>query len=392
MKYNICKPVPGLLEDKFLSNYMYADVIFSPYCGKREMIGIFDEYARVFRVSGADWLDEVKETVFSDIVSCTCTKTDFNRVIRLSELFHGRISDLERYVLTQKSAAVITKAELLEQYGRTTFESTLQILRSKAYGGQVDCISLVGFLEYNGFLTEPDRASAEKRIRAAASWNDLFATLMGAVYLDDKPFYHGKLLAVLGSSASPDLPDYLKNELGIGADALPDPVASSLERAICRGIYEPSKLNRDVVKIMRSAVLSDKGKCDLIKSARENTCFPSEIPLGVTRSSDIRPVYEVFADPPCQRKDEYSAITANLSTVDMRATSSYKPLLFVCSDELVLSFYRNAILSSLQGAPAVRIGFHEGGDCDLSHSSENVFISALEKTGDRNTVIIFDNC
>ena len=233
---------------------------------------------------------------------------------------------------------------------------------------------------------------ADKRLSTAASWNHFFATLMGCQWSSSKNFYNRKLCALFNSPSSESILEYLKSTLKIPSDLESDKIALALEYAFCQGAFQSCKVNFDVMKLMSSSVINENAKAKLIKAAKGKDFFSSEIPLNVTKDSEITFDPSKFPITSDVRQAEIEQICSNLTMIDLRDTSVYKPLLFVCEDELVLDYYRESIKNAFSGSAIAHIFLHEGDKCNLSHSNDNIFISSMDKHGEKNVVLLLDHC
>ncbi len=383
---------PAFLRNAFLNHYLFADVLFTAYCTPEEMRYIYDRYAAVFGVHNRIWLDEIWNIISSDLFSLADNAVDFNRLMRLSKQYPDRISDTENYVLSQKVFAIQSKTELLPTQEDASLDTVLGMLVKKASGGHTHCTALLAFLEYHGILVQENRAVAEKRIRIAACWNHILAILMGARYSDSPAAFHSKLCTLLGASSSKTVRLYLKDELEIPDDTKQDKITLALDYAFCQGVLQPDKAHPDVMRIIGSTVLGENSKYELIRSLKNAESLSLSLPLGVTQDTEIRFNATAFDTSAEERQAETEHIHANLSMLDLRDTALYKPLLFVCNDEFVLDYYREAIRSAFAGAPVSYVRPQEGDACNLSRSTENLFIAAMQKHGDRNVVVVIDHC
>ena len=296
------------------------------------------------------------------------------------------------YVLSHKAFAIRGKTELLPTQDDVPFDMILGLLAQKAAGGNTNCTALLAFLEYHGILVRKNRAMAEKRIKIAASWNHVFALLMGARYADAPAVFHSKLRTVLRAPSSEPVWLYLKDELGIPDDTKHDKIASALEHAFCRGMLQPEKAHPDIMKIIGSTALRERSKCSLIKSLSGESSLSYGIPLGITGDTELRFDATAFDTPADKRQAETEQIRSNLSMLDLRDTTLYKPLLLVCSDEFVLDYYREAIRNAFADAPVTYARLQQGDACTLSRTTENLFIAAMQKHGDKNVVVVIDHC
>ncbi len=380
------------LRGAFLTDYLFADVLFSQYCTASEMRVIYDEYASVFRIRDRKWLDTMWQIISSDLFALSDNRCDFERLVRLSKQFPDSITDDESFVILKKSRAVKLKSEIMPDGEEATSDDVVRRILQRADGCSTNCLSLIGFLAYHGFFMSRNREIAEADIATAASWNDLFSILMGAEYTDRPQFYHRKLAAVLRDHFYDETRRYFMEDMNIPDGIKPDLVASGLESMLCADIYDRGSIEPDIINIMHSKVLSKEAKHALIRSKHGSKDGFPNIPLNISGASDMSPLIDTFSDTSEMRRTEFDQIRSNLSMTALRATSSYKPLLLVCRDDLVLEFYLKKLRECFAGSPIVQISLNEGEGCDLSASNDNIFISAMNSTHDKNTVLIIDHC
>lgn len=380
---------PAYLKDDFLSNYLFADVLFSQYCTSNEMKAIFDKYASVFYIYDEEWLEDIWSIVSSDLFSLASNGTNFYRLVRLAKHFPENISPMEEYVLSQKARAIKIKSDILGN-SEASFDALLCTLESKANGGDTDCIALFAFLEINGIFVRKNSKRAEKRLWVAATWNNLFAILMGCHYAKSPNCYYQKLCAKLSTTSGEAAWQYLKDAMKISSSVTTDEIGQALERTFSRGILSSCRVDHTVMKLIRSSVLDDVAKATLIKKGKD--ALPSQIPLNVTKNSELKFDSSALSKASDARQAELEQIYSNLSMIDLRDTSVYKPLLLVCEDELVLDYYKEAIKKSFFEAPVVHVSLREDDKYSLCHSNANVFITSMEKHGEKNVVMLLDNC
>ena len=143
---------PAYLRGAFLTNYLFADVLFSQYCTQDELRDIYDKYAKAFCICNQEWLNDIQNIVSSDLFNLADNTSDFNRLVRLAKQYPHKISPLESHVLSQKATAIQIKSDILLTNDDASFDTILRILERKANSGDTDCIALFGFLEHHGIL------------------------------------------------------------------------------------------------------------------------------------------------------------------------------------------------------------------------------------------------
>ncbi len=383
---------PAYLREAFLSEFFLADVLFTRFCTPEEMRAVFDRYAEVFRIRDADWLEEIWRTVSSDLFALADNAADFNRLLRLGKHYPDRLTATEHFILSQKAPAIRIRSEILRPCGEDTgFRTALSHLDRRASGGDVHSLSLLAFLQYNGFLLRKNRVFAAEKIKRAASWNHLFAVLMGLDLPGIAPIYRAKLCALFRNASDESTLGYLSDEYGIPEEAAPDKLALALEYAFARGTCKRDCLSPDLLKVMSSTVLDESTKCRLLRESDDSNRLTAELPLGIDRVTVLAPHTEVFGSDARERAEEFDRIRRNLSMLDLRGCSCYKPLLLVCENDLVLDFYRQALTRCFAGAPLSRIDLSEGEPDLRYHAGDNRLISAMNKLRDRNSVLLLEH-
>lgn len=342
---------PTLLKESFLSNYFFADVMFSRFLATDGARIIFDRYADISGVKDEKWLNTMWDIISSDLFTKADTSSSFNTLLRLSCLFPDRFSENEQYILSLKSSAMQIKETILPSGDNITLDTTKSTIESKAQGGDTDCLALLAFLKYHGFFFAKDQESALKHIKTGACWNHFFCLLMGAQYDPNPHFYHEVIVAILSAPSQLETLNYLREGLNISADTKPYKPSVELEKAFHRGAFQRYKLCPDILKMISSSVLTEQTKCSIIKSANGKDMAHPDIPLNISKASELSydlSKFRLFSE---SRSSECDKIIANLSVSDIRASSVYKPLLIVCQDKAAFDLYHIAISDCFKDNP-----------------------------------------
>lgn len=125
---------PTLLKESFLSNYFFADVMFSRFLATDGARIIFDRYADISGVKDEKWLNTMWDIISSDLFAKADTSSSFNTLLRLSCLFPDRFSENEQYILSLKSSAMQIKETILPSGDNITLDTTKSTIESKAQG------------------------------------------------------------------------------------------------------------------------------------------------------------------------------------------------------------------------------------------------------------------
>lgn len=383
---------PTLLKESFLSNYFFADVMFSRFLATDGARIIFDRYADISGVKDEKWLNTMWDIISSDLFAKADTSSNFNTLLRLSCLFPDRFSENEQYILSLKSSAMQIKETILPSGDNITLDTTKSTIESKAQGGDTDCLALLAFLKYHGFFFAKDQESALKHIKTGACWNHFFCLLMGAQYDPNPHFYHEVIVAILSAPSQLETLNYLREGLNISADTKPYKPSVELEKAFHRGAFQRYKLCPDILKMISSSVLTEQTKCSIIKSANGKDMAHPDIPLNISKASELSydlSKFRLFSE---SRSSECDKIIANLSVSDIRASSVYKPLLIVCQDKAAFDLYHIAISDCFKDSPFTILNFAAISDPSFAPCKDNIFISVLDKLQDKNAVVLLEHC
>lgn len=383
---------PTFLKEMFLSCYLFADVMLSRFLAPDKAKNIYDQYAITFGITETKWLDDLWNIISSDLFQKADNSSNFNTLSRLSILYPDSFSADEMYVISIKAKAMRTKEEIVPYSQNITLNATMSTIESKAHGGDADCLALLAFLEYNGFIFKKSINEALYKIRLGANWNHFFCTLMGAQYENESLHYHKIMRAILSEPSQTDSLNYLSIFLNISPNTEPSKLSLELEQAFHRGALQRYKLNSDIQKIMASAVLNAQGKCAILRNTTRNDQFHSEIPLEIDSSTSLTYDLSKFDIFSASRLDEYNRVTSSICISDIRASSAFKPLLVVCRDKSVFKLYHYAFSKCFGENPFAVIDFATIGNPSFMPSKDNTLISAMDKLRNRNAVLLLEHC
>lgn len=383
---------PAFLKETFLSTYLFADVLFSRFLKPEGTRIIYERHAEIFCIEEQIWLNRMWDIISSPLFAKADTSSDFNALMRLSQMYPDKFSSDALYILSLKSVAMRVKEEILTTGQNLTLNATKSIIEARSRGGDTDCMALMSFLEYHGFFFAQDCEQAMKHIHDSACWNHLFGALMGAKFAKDPRPYHEILCAILADPSKVETFEYLHSALNISPDTKPGKIASELETAFHQGAFQRCKLYPDMLKMMASCVLSENSKCKIIKHSKDKDAFCSEIPLDIDRATELTIDMSGFQILSEARADEYERIASNLAIADIRASSTYRPLLIVCQDRAAFDLYHVSISMCFGNSPFAALNFAIIGKPSFAPHKENTLISAMEKLRDRNSVLLLEHC
>lgn len=385
-------PAPAFLREAFLSTYLFADVFLSRFLQPEGARIIYDRHAEIFCIEEPIWLNKMWDIISSPLFAKAGTSSEFNALVRLSKMYPDKFSSGALYILSLKSVAMQVKEEILTTGQNLTLNATKSIIEAKSRGGDTDCMALMSFLEYHGFFFNQDHKQAMKHMHDCACWNHLFGALMGAKFEKDPLPYHEILCAILADPSKVETLEYLRPVLNISPNTRPGKIASELETAFHRGAFQSCKLYPDMLKMMASCVLNENSKCKIIKHSKSKDAAPLEIPLDIDKATELTMDMSGFHILSEARADEYERISSNLAISDIRASSTYRPLLIVCQDKATFDLYHAAISMCFGNSPFSVLNFAAIGKPSFAQHKENTLITVMEKLRDRNSVLLLEHC
>lgn len=382
--------IPEYLKSVFVRQYLLLDTVFGEYMSEDERIRAFDDYATVFGIDEMDWLNKTHGAISSRLVSSARTLPEYNMLARAVEFFPSRFDDDTVRVIRHKQDAVQTKHELFATGSEGNLEGTLARLESRANSGDADCMALMAYLELCGILIPENKRGALARIRDAARCNHLFALLMGLSRGEETEEYASILRAVLEGSSQTASYKYLETLYTLPT-VEPSGVARALEKRYDLGISKRGKLNEDILKVLRSAVLTEESKIKLL-SLGEKEINLEAFPLDIDRCQTARVPTRLSLAGLIDRRAEKRAILATLSLYNRRDVVRYRPLLLTSADDYVLSAYKASLVKAFSGSSVVTVDMASCSGFPCLPTKENPIINELNRSGNSGTVVILENC
>lgn len=383
---------PAFLKETFLSTYLFADVLFSRFLHPEGARIIYEKHAEMFCIEEPDWLDRMWGIISAPLFVKADTSSSFNTLVRLSQMYPEHFSTDALYILSLKSIAMQIKEEILTTGQNITLNATKSIIEGRSNGGDTDCMALMAFLEYYGFFFDRDHKQAMEHIHDCTCWNHLFGTLMGIKFAQEPLPYQETLCAILADPSKAEALEYLRSALNISTDTQASTISEELETSFHQGAFQRCKLYPDMLKMMSSCVLSEKAKCKIIKHSKSKDASHPELPLDIDKATELTVDMSGFQILSEARADEYEKIFSNLAICDIRASSTYRPLLIVCQDKATFDLYHAALSMCFKNCPFSTLNFAAIEKPSFAPHKENTLISAMDKLQDRNPVLLLEHC
>ncbi len=386
--------------EPFLSQYYFITGICKDFLGENERKTVYSLLSKVFCLPECKELNEYFTLSESDEFIDVTDKTSYERFCRTIDfaLKSGQdinLTEMDRTVLSCKSAAVKMRKNIFENLTKLTRESLVSILLDKAMTGDTDAMAAMGFMEYNGICMCKDRENAVKRIRLCARWNHLFANLLGICCDgENKAEYFNNLYTVMNTEDRRRRFEKICAYSGYNGILCEKPEVRILEKAFGIGIIKRNVFERAVEKIVYSPVLSMEDKEALFLSGnKEVPALLADIPVDMVWEAreNIKLDRECGSSLVLVREGEQRRILQSLSIAVGCPENVYKPLLVVSSDAYVCDMYEEMIRKALCGAAFVDIDASTVSEADFSPSKDNVFLRGLTKTKTMNTVFVIHN-
>ena len=384
------------LIEPFLSSFYLAEAICRHFISDTERAEMFLELAGVFCIPDdclAEYYRASNESYYRNIVNLA----DYNKFCRTIEFLKisGKeieCSDTDRLILAQKCNAMKAKHEILPNDANLTRTSLYLTLSDLAERGNVNALSLLAFLEYNGICLSEDKPGALAKIRKAARWNDLFACLMGICYdIERTDRYESTLNAVLTLSGRRSAYESVRTHHFLTEAPERNPEAELLEKAFGIGTVERNLYNRYYADLLGSEIVSYEDKKKLVHSEVQDSLI-SRIPFGASFKQKPRFDRTAADSVPLQREQELRGILRHITVESAGPGGVSKPLMIASSSDFVVGMYRDML----------RVGFGDGGAVeidarilnvhDLDSTVDNVFLRGISRTGSARTVFIIHGC
>lgn len=382
---------PEYLKSVFLRQFNLLDALFGGYMNSEMHFGCYCDYAAICGIGDGEWLDSVYAALNSELIRGALTLAEFNVLARAVEFFPDRFSSDLVELVSYRKGAMAKKHELLGAGDTETFENTVTMLEYAAGAGDTDCIALLAYLTYKGHLLRRNTERAGEILSEAAFWNHPFALLMCEGYRRDDAIFSSILKTVLIGTSQHAAWEYVESYYSLPEDTPTDKVAEALEKRFALKLSEREKVNGDILKVVRSTVITETSKVKLISTlAREIKV--DHLPIDIDRRGALKIPTGIAARRLSAREDESRAILSNLSLYSLRRSLEYRPLLLSSEDGYVLEGYKEALLSAFDGFSVVTVDLAGCSDIRFTPTRDNPIVNEMNKQGCADAVVLLENC
>lgn len=382
------------LTEEFLTCYWLVVSVcegsFDAACRR----AVYDKLAAIYCLPGKDngYFQALETAPF-----CSVTDTAaYEQLCRMMEYAEksGRpvaVSDTDRLLLGRMRIALQKKSAIIPTVGRLTDAALTETLIRAARNGQIDAMTVLSFLEYEGILPGADRDRAVRRMRLCASWNDLFGLLF-CLSRDD--LYHGErkaaLRVLLSHSALESAEPYLTKKLHLDREAGDETVPRLLEKAFGLGTVKREKYDPEFAAVAFSGVITAEDKKNLLLSTHRQA-LPA-LPFTMKRGGHIAFSADGAAWLPSTRREESAQIMRSLAVAVRCPDAVYRPLLLAVGDGFVGDMYEKAIRACLPDAAVCNVDAAMLSPEDLAPTWQNIFLRHLCATEKADTVFFVRHC
>ncbi len=424
-KANTRITIPEELRNAFLSHYFFMDALFGAFMTEQDKYTAYMDMAEIFCLSDDARLEDFYTVIQSDLFSQAHTYDDFCYLSRTMQLMPHSFTPDEQYILAQKSTGFARYRRIFNNAYFPTQSAGLHALEQAAKQGNTYASALLAFFSYTGICLPLSEGRAMHQAKKLSRWNDMFGILMWLHYTDvnaDKQspeesqriteYLLSMLVASLGNASEQEMLTYLTGYYGYAVmtdeeDAkedvdreLPAITPHKLSKALA-SVLDGRTLSEDtmhpaLLKVLRSPVLSDLAKQNIILSYREGQPL-DVLPLNIRRVSQLAPVTSWETHEPISRPEEQRKLLANLSTIDARRHHAYRPLLLVCRDPYVLESYTRMLEQVIQTSTAqtiatAHIDLGVPSHLSLLTGQDKSMSHLLDKLKDACPVLFLKNC
>lgn len=381
---------PEYLKSVFLRQFNLFDALFGEHIESEMYFGCYCDYAAICGVSDGEWLDSVYDSLRSELISGASTLAEFNILARATEFFPDRFPEGVREILTYRKGAMHKKHEILGSRDGQTVEETVAALEYAAGAGDTDCMALLAFMTHRGYLVKKDTERAHGMLCEVAFWNHTFSLLMCLGYCKGERIFQSILKTVLLGTSQHEAWDYVADYHSL-SDVNTDGVAEALEKRFALKLSERDKVNGDMLKVVKSTVITENSKIKLISTlAREIKV--DYLPIDIGRRKALKIPTDIVFGRLLEREDELRAILSGLSLFKLRQSLEYRPLLLVCDDGYVLDSYKEALAASFEGCSVIRVDLAGCSDIRFTPTRENPIVNEMNRQGCADAVVLLENC
>lgn len=394
------KSTISYLIEPLLTQFFLIDAICRGFIDEAEKRSIFVKLARVFCVPLDRETEEYYAVANTSAYSSIVDYAAYERLCRTIEFAEScgqdvGLTTVDRVVLAQKRAAMLTKNEIFKQSKNLTADIIASGLQNTAMNGNVDAMVTLSYMEYHGICICKDEANAVKRLALCAKWNNLFGNLMGIAYdKENEQAYYNTLYTVLRAANQREVFKYLCDFNGYEGSFEKCPVARIVEKSFGLGITSRKIYDRIFAKVAFSELISSEDKEKLLLNKKKDAIASlSDIPFDVDRDKLFYFNFNEASSIPLGRHKELNSIFCCLSPATDNRPALYRPLLVAGDDEYVADMYVEALKRGFAGGnKVIEVDAGAFSSQDFAGAKENFILRGLSETKESHTVFLVKHC
>lgn len=388
------------LIEPFLTQFFLVDAMCDGFIDKEKRREIFDDLARVFCVPMNEEIERYYTELNSEQYKSVVDYASYERLCRTIEFAEASgqdvgLTDTDRVILAQKRKAMLVKSELFKRGKNLTKDIIADTLLNTAMNGNVDAMSTLSYMEYNGICVCKDRRSAVKRLALCAKWNNLFGNLMGIAYDGkNRDDYFDTLFTVLKSANQKEVFEYLCQCRSYERTCKKKPIAKIIEKAFGLNIIARGSYDCIFAKAAFSELISAEDKEKLLLNKRKDAIAGlSEMPFDVDRSGCLDFDEKKASDMVLERSEELHEILCALSPAFGSQSSLYRTVLIAGDDDYVSDMYVESLKNGFgKDGSVIEIDAGTLSMQDFAPAKENFILRGLSETKKSHTVFLIKNC
>lgn len=382
---------------RLLSEYCLIESLISPFAKAGEKEALWELLSGIFCIGDKAEAAKLFSAACAEPFSDMHTLADYERECRIIEYSAAVgtpavLDDCDRMLLAAKGEALRYRQDMVS-FGTVFGEDAARDeLYSAASAGNVRAGTALAILEHFGIGFAENKKRAARLLASALRWNNVEA-IFTSLYIcpETRPENLGRLALINDGEDGCELVGYISRHYGTAPGAAPEGSAL-MELAFSEGSVRRELYEHKFASYMYTSLLGKADKRRIALSYKKETAAVyDELPIAEDESDALSPVLSALDSVKLDREGEKRRIRRNLACVHTRRNKFYKPLLIICRDPYVTSMYKNAILSALSSAPAVKIDAALLHSEELANTKENIFFRAVNDTGRATAVVVVEN-
>ncbi len=363
------------IKEMFLFQYVFADSVNTQYA--------FGLFCDIYGVDESE-RNEIIGLLDNKRLNSIRTINDCYRHSRIRQYYEmfcgGYVIDDERVEeLIAIKSAVFEKAQndkLVCAYEKSCGRSYDELVRL-AVSGIVAAKRVLGILQMEGLYITQDVCAGRDNLRDAADWLDT-QSLVTAIYYNvcNRQKYLDKLYTITQKTDYAIIVEQLQIQYGIENLRISDP-AKMLEKAFIIGTAKREVCSSQLLRILRSNVLSEKDKRTVLLSGnKELISAVCGLPLQLECTKiDIKKGVEAVLN----RADESEAVMSVLENNLLRDRNFYRCLCIETNSEYARNAYSDYLVNMFPEDNVVQIDVSSLLPMDLDATENNVFIRSCQE-------------